>query len=84
MTRAGFARPHSAAGDPDAQRKLCAGMRSVVLDHMRARLEARTIFFDGQVAAAIAAGIRQVVVLGAGYDDRALRFRTRGRDVLRG
>jgi methyltransferase (TIGR00027 family) len=79
MTRAGFARPHSAAGDPDAQRKLCGGMRSVVLPHtMRASLEARTSFFDGQVATAIAAGITQVVVLGAGYDDRALRFRTPG------
>ena len=78
MTRAGFARPHSAAGDPDAQRNLCAGMPSVVLIHLRAHLEARTIFFDGQVAAAIAAGVTQIVVLGAGYDDRALRFRTGG------
>lgn len=79
VTRAGFARPHSTAGDPDAQRKLCAGMRSVVvIGHMLASLEARTIFFDGQVTAAIAAGISQVVVLGAGYDDRALRFRTPG------
>jgi methyltransferase (TIGR00027 family) len=78
VTRAGFTRPHSADGDPDAQRKLCAGMRPVVLGHMLASLEARTIFFDGQVTAAIAAGITQVVVLGAGYDDRALRFRTDG------
>ena len=78
VTRAGFARPHSAAGDPDAQRKLCAGMRSVELGHMLASLEARTSFFDAQVTAAIAAGISQIVVLGAGYDDRALRFRTPG------
>jgi methyltransferase (TIGR00027 family) len=78
VTRAGFARPHSVAGDPDAQRKLCAGMRSAVLGHMLARLEARTIFFDGQVVAAAAAGISQIVVLGAGYDDRALRFRSQG------
>jgi methyltransferase (TIGR00027 family) len=78
VTRAGFARPHSADGDPDAQRKLCAGMRSVVLGPMLASLQARTIFFDGQVTAAIAAGVSQVVVLGAGYDDRALRFRTPG------
>jgi len=53
-------------------------MPSVVLGPMRASLEARTIFFDGQVVAAIAAGISQIVVLGAGYDDRALRFRTEG------
>ena len=78
LTRAGFARPHSATGDPDAQRKLCAGMRPVAGGHMLASLEARTIFFDGQVTAAIAAGISQIVVLGAGYDDRALRFRTPG------
>jgi methyltransferase (TIGR00027 family) len=78
VTRAGFARPHSPAGDPDAQRKLCAGMPSVGLLHMLASLEARTIFFDGQMTAAIAAGISQIVVLGAGYDDRALRFRTPG------
>jgi methyltransferase (TIGR00027 family) len=78
VTRAGFARPHSEAGDPDAQRKLCAGMRSLVLTHMQASLAARTIFFDGQVEAAIAGGVGQIVVLGAGYDDRALRFRTSG------
>lgn len=78
ITRAGFARPHSETGDPDAQRRLCAGMRPVVLGHMLASLEARTIFFDGQVTAAIAAGTSQIVVLGAGYDDRALRFLTPG------
>ena len=83
VTRAGFARPHSADGDPDAQLKLCAGMRPVVLgEHMLASLQARTIFFDGQVTAAIAAGISQIVVLGAGYDDRALRFRTPGVTVF--
>jgi methyltransferase (TIGR00027 family) len=43
---------------------------------MQASLEARTIFFDGQVIEAISAGVRQIVILGAGYDDRALRFRT--------
>ena len=78
MTRAGFDRPHSQDGDPRAQLRLCAGMGSQVLDHMRASLAARTRFFDDQVTAAIAAGRRQVVVLGAGYDDRALRFRAPG------
>ena len=33
---------------------------------------------DDHVAAAIAAGVRQVVICGAGLDDRALRFRTPG------
>ena len=78
VTRAGFDRPHSPAGDPQAQRRLCAGMGSRALDHLRASLAARTRFFDDQVTGAIAAGTRQVVVLGAGYDDRALRFRSPG------
>ncbi len=41
-------------------------------------LAARTRFFDEQVLAAVAGGVRQVVICGAGYDDRALRFRTSG------
>jgi methyltransferase (TIGR00027 family) len=41
-------------------------------------LAARTRFFDGRVLDAIAAGIPQVVIVGAGYDDRALRFRSPG------
>ena len=78
MTRAEFDRPQSEHGDPAAQRRLCAGMRPAPLPGMRASLEARTVFFDQQVIGAIAAGIGQVVILGAGYDDRALRFRTPG------
>jgi methyltransferase (TIGR00027 family) len=45
---------------------------------LRAHLVERTRFFDQQVLAAIAAGIGQVVILGAGYDDRALRFASPG------
>ncbi len=45
---------------------------------MRRSLAARTRFFDEQVLAAIRAGIAQVVIAGAGYDDRALRFRSPG------
>ncbi len=44
----------------------------------RPSLIARTRFFDERVLAALSAGIRQVVILGAGYDDRALRFRSPG------
>jgi methyltransferase (TIGR00027 family) len=76
MTRADFARPYSEDGDPLAQKQLCAGMATVVLTDMRASLAARTAFFDEQVTSAIQAGVDQVVILGAGYDDRALRFRT--------
>ena len=45
---------------------------------MQARLAARTRFFDEQVLAALSGGISQVVIAGAGYDDRALRFRSPG------
>jgi methyltransferase (TIGR00027 family) len=45
---------------------------------LRPALAARTRFFDDQVLSSIASGITQVVIVGAGYDDRALRFRTRG------
>jgi methyltransferase (TIGR00027 family) len=45
---------------------------------MQARLAARTRFFDEQVLAALDRGIRQVVIAGAGYDDRPLRFRSPG------
>jgi methyltransferase (TIGR00027 family) len=41
-------------------------------------IAARTRFVDTQVVRAVADGIRQVVICGAGYDDRALRFRTEG------
>jgi len=44
----------------------------------RPDLEARTRFFDDQVLAAISAGTSQIVILGAGYDDRALRFASPG------
>ena len=76
--RAGFPRPCSPNGDPDAQAALCAGMPPPADVPLRAHLEARTRFFDDQVVAAIGRGTGQVVVLGAGYDDRALRFKTAG------
>ncbi len=41
-------------------------------------IAARTRFFDDAVVSAIAGGVRQIVILGAGYDGRALRFRTPG------
>ena len=53
-------------------------MRPVSAPEMQARLAARTRFFDEQVLAALDRGIRQVVIAGAGYDDRALRFRSPG------
>ena len=78
LTRAEFARPHSPGGDPGAQRRLCRGMRPADVGRQRPSLAARTRFFDERVLAAISGGIPQVVVVGAGYDDRALRFRSPG------
>ena len=78
LTRAGLERPHTPGGDPDAQRRLCRGMRPSGTGGLRPSLIARTQFFDERVLAALSAGIGQVVILGAGYDDRALRFRSPG------
>jgi methyltransferase (TIGR00027 family) len=76
LTRAELIRPHSAEGDPDAQRALCAGLTFAPPAWLRPSIEARTRFMDEQVIAALGRGVRQVVVCGAGLDDRALRFRT--------
>jgi methyltransferase (TIGR00027 family) len=38
----------------------------------------RTAFFDDAVLRAIDRGVKQIVILGAGYDGRPLRFRTPG------
>jgi methyltransferase (TIGR00027 family) len=78
LTRATLARPHTPGGDPDAQRRLCRGMPPASTGRQGPSLIARSGFFDERVLAAIAAGIAQVVILGAGYDDRALRFRSPG------
>jgi methyltransferase (TIGR00027 family) len=78
LTRARLDRPHSAEGDPLAQVALCADMQFTPPEWLMTSIEARTRFVDAQVERAIAAGCRQVVVCGAGYDDRALRFRTSG------
>jgi methyltransferase (TIGR00027 family) len=45
---------------------------------LRPSIEARTRFMDAEVVAAIGSGVRQIVICGAGLDDRALRFRTAG------
>lgn len=76
LTRAAMDRPSTPAGDPGAQRRLCEGMAPLRRPHPG--LQARTRFFDAQVLAAVSAGMPQVVICGAGYDDRALRFRSPG------
>jgi len=76
--RATLDRPHTAAGDPSAQARIARRMRPARGAKLRAHLIERTRFFDQQVLTAIESGIGQIVILGAGYDDRALRFRAPG------
>jgi methyltransferase (TIGR00027 family) len=78
LLRAELDRPHTTGGDPDAQRALCMAMRPLRSLQLWHQIAARTRFFDEQVLVAISAGVRQVVICGAGYDDRALRFRSPG------
>lgn len=79
VVRSGFRdRPHTPDGDPGAQRRISRWMRAGRAPLLRDHLYARTIFFDARVLDAIERGIAQVVILGAGYDDRALRFRSPG------
>ncbi len=75
--RATLERPHTPDGDPLAQARLAEGMPPPSGEKLIAHLAARTRFFDDAVLAAIDSGTTQIVILGAGYDDRALRFRAR-------
>jgi len=78
LIRSSLDRPHTAEGDADAQKRLCNGIKPVHATRLRPEIIARTRFFDGQVLSALSSGIRQVVICGAGLDDRGLRFRTAG------
>jgi methyltransferase (TIGR00027 family) len=86
MVRAALARPSSPDGDPDAEDRLSANLlegttedeRSQGRAELTAFVAVRTRFFDAAVVDALASGIAQAVILGAGYDGRALRFRTPG------
>ncbi|HKE74958.1 MAG TPA: SAM-dependent methyltransferase [Acidimicrobiales bacterium] len=63
---------------PDRQRMAAAlrlpGLRVLGLHSSFPYLAARTLFFDRFVADALAAGVRQVAVVAAGYDSRAWRL----------
>jgi methyltransferase (TIGR00027 family) len=86
--RAAHDRPSTPTGDPDADDRLTASLASAWAgdtSRPRARrhefrdyISVRTRFFDDAVLHAIDDGIRQIVLLGAGYDGRALRFRAPG------
>ncbi len=76
--------------DPYAVGMLSRGMRAVAatlaLPPLRSRtkspffasLASRIAFFDREVGSALDAGVKQVVILGAGYDSRAWRFAQSG------
>jgi methyltransferase (TIGR00027 family) len=76
-------------GDPQADERLTASLLETLGDAPpapsgRARggfagyIEARTTFFDAAVVGALERDVHQIVVLGAGYDGRSLRYRTPG------
>ena len=80
QVRATLAREPCATGDGEGAAELAASLKGHVpmTATLRAYLAGRTLFFDGVVVAATRTPPSQVVILGAGYDDRALRFRTPG------
>ncbi|MEV7323073.1 SAM-dependent methyltransferase [Streptomyces sp. NPDC093970] len=85
LGRAELDRPSTAEGDATAGRTLVDGLRAVDpsgepsdISLSLGLLAPRAPYFDRLVLNAVAAGTRQVVNLGAGYDDRALRFRHSG------
>jgi methyltransferase (TIGR00027 family) len=70
-------RPTLASGDAEAERRLYAGLSLRVLSlpgMTPTGALRRTAFFDDETVAAMGRGVRQIVILGAGYDGRPLRF----------
>ncbi len=69
-------RPSSATGDPEAEARLYAslGQFFTVRGTNPVNMDLRTRFIDNEVAGAIGSAVAQVVIIGAGYDGRALRF----------
>ena len=64
-------------GDPAADQALTADVADGQQPNpgrMHEHLRARTAFFDRAVVSALGRGVRQVVIGGAGYDGRALRY----------
>jgi methyltransferase (TIGR00027 family) len=64
-------------GNPAADQSLTVDVadgREPVHGRMHEYLRARTAFFDRAVVSALDRGVRQVVIGGAGYDGRALRY----------
>jgi methyltransferase (TIGR00027 family) len=78
QVRAAMDRPVTAAGDGDVERRIVERFPPAGRSAMADALERRTRWFDGVTLRSIEGGITQVVIVAAGYDCRALRFRTPG------
>jgi methyltransferase (TIGR00027 family) len=81
LTRASFERPSTTTGDPEAETRLYRSLGSSHLPRGSGetrRMQRRTAFFDSETLGAIGRGTQQIVIVGAGYDGRALRFATPG------
>lgn len=78
--RAQLTRPATADGDPDGEERLNADLAYPAHTEgpMFHHIAARTRFFDAVTQAAVDGGTAQIVIIGAGYDGRALRFRRTG------
>src|SRR6201996_5654007 len=76
VTNAGAGVLWEAMLDPEVAAKVQAldAESAAQLEHMRGYQAVRTHFFDTYFADAVAAGIRQVVILAAGLDSRAYRL----------
>jgi methyltransferase (TIGR00027 family) len=77
--RLAFERHPFPSGDPAADERLAADVAAGLGDfepseRMGRYLAARTRFFDRVVVGAIERGVAQLVVVGAGYDGRSLRY----------
>jgi methyltransferase (TIGR00027 family) len=82
LARLQLSRPRAPDGDVDAEARLYAGLKAGFpwsLPIARGRwMAGRTRFFDDETLRAVTNGVTQVVIVGAGYDGRALRFRQPG------
>ncbi len=77
ITRATFSRPVTSTGDAEAEKRLYRTLGRSVLPRTTSeaqRMERRTLFFDTETLSAFERGTNQVVIVGAGYDGRPLRF----------
>jgi len=78
--RARLDRPSSPDGNPDAEQRLYESLGNPLLFPRidPGRMRRRTEWFDKATVEAVNDGVQQIVIVGAGYDGRTLRFSTDG------